>query len=101
MRRSSICLEGGIQLIEMEAAVDRRTVLRHVSAARFGIVSPALANFGGKRSFERAFIASGAEDDAGAGVGGARDFRPELRHLGMWRPVLRIEQHIAVKSFAR
>ena len=50
---------------------------------------------------QNAFLACGAEDDAGAGACRARDLMPEGIERGVVHPVLRVEQHVAVEAVGR
>ncbi|OWK23684.1 hypothetical protein AJ87_32285 [Rhizobium yanglingense] len=50
----------------------------------------------GKTALDDAFFGRRAEDDAGAGAGGAGNLRPELVQLLVRHPVLRVEQDITV-----
>src|SRR5688572_19606860 len=92
---------GRLQLIEMEAAIDRRAVHVAQDARALRLIGPALENVRLDAAGKDARLACGAEDDPGAGPGGAGDLAPQFSELIIAHPVLRIEQHVAIEALRR
>src|SRR5918994_6312182 len=85
-----------LENIEMEAAVDRRSVALGELARQRLLIAPAPQQVGIEPARQQRRLGRGPEDHARARSGGAGYLMPQRAELGVGHPVLGIEQDIAV-----
>src|SRR5271165_3919535 len=90
-----------LQRVEVEGAIDRGAIPTRQLATALLVIAPARQKLGRKATRQQTLIGGGAEDHAGPWTGRAGDVLPKIAKSCVVHPILRVEQHVSVKTGRR